>query len=104
MDCSLNAFFKLLDGFEKPLIEKKLSETYRFKYIKLYRYLNGTKQRVRYEVLADLWNVHIDTARSIINIFIKHNVLNKNQQTDQEENNNRGYLFVIPLVHPEINE
>lgn len=103
MDATLKTIFDLLNGFTIQLTQQKLSDKYQLKYIKLYYHLSGTKQRVKYQTLADLWDVHIDTARYIINIFIRHNILAKSQQTDKEENNNRGYLFVSPLIHPKIN-
>lgn len=90
-----------LQNFENRLKKNKLPNNYHLRYIKLYLELNGTKQRIKYSKIAELCGVHEDTARNIINIFIKNNVLKKYQQTDEKENNNRGYLFLEPLVHPQ---
>lgn len=85
--------------FTTALTKSGLPENYHIKYINLYFELNGTKQRIKYLVIADIWRVHKDTARNIIQIFEKYNVVRKCQQTDEKENNNRGYLFIEPLIH-----
>jgi hypothetical protein len=92
---------QFLQDFSGKLKEKKLSKKYHLEYIKLYLELNGTKQRIKYLRLSELWNVHKDTARNIIKIFVEFNVLKKSQQTDDKEDDNRGYLFIEPLVHPQ---
>ena len=66
----------------------------------LYVQLKGTKQRVSYETLSKLWVVTTGTARNILIIFEQYKLIKKTQETDcGSTNNNRGYLFVTPLIH-----
>jgi hypothetical protein len=93
-----------LQNFTQKLDQKNLSEKYQLKYIELYLELNGTKQRIKYLRISELWSVHIDTARNIVKTFMECDVLRKSQQTDENEDTNRGYLFLEPLVHPQEKE
>lgn len=101
MNYDNKTLFEFINSFSFELDRKKLPEKYHLKYIKLYFKLNGTKGHINHNDIAFLWGItNHDRSSYYINIFVKHRVLNKSQQTNISKNNNRGYLFLTPLVHP----
>lgn len=95
------ALFEFINAFSFDLNRKKLPEKYHLKYIKLYFKLNGTKGYINYDDIACLWDLNNkEQASYYINKFKEYELLDKTQQTDLSANNNKGYLFIIPLLHP----
>ena len=92
---------KILGAFLKSLKNVELPHSYYGRYITLYIHLEGSKQRISYTSLVSIWNVEVSTARGIMGILSKYYTIKKTQENDHgNSSNNRGYLFVEPLIHP----
>jgi len=100
MNYDIKALYKFTKLFSLELKRKKFPDKYHLKYIELYSELNGTKGYINYDDIAFLWGVNKEQASYYINKFKEYEVLDKTQQTNISTNNNKGYLFIIPLVHP----
>jgi len=92
-------FIDPLKGFTDSL-NKQLSATYCMYYIDVYTYSRGNKCRIRLEEFAQKWKKEADTCQRIMTKLEKSKVIVKSKESDPNEDNNYGYLFITPLIHP----
>ena len=97
MDVLEEFFIDPLKGFTDSLKNKQLSATYCMYYMDVYIYSRGNKCRIRLEEFSQKWKKEADTCQRIITKLEKSKVIAKSKESDPNEDNNYGYLYITPL-------
>jgi len=100
MNLNLREFAAAMKFFSKALINSKLPKGLWQRYIILYGTVEGAKQRISHETLAKEWSIEIVSVSKVIKKLREYNVILATQESDPSSNDNYGYLFLTPLVHP----
>ena len=100
MDVLKEFFIDPLKEFTDSLKNKQLSATYCMYYMDVYTYSRGNKCRIRLEEFSQKWKKEADTCQKIITKLEKSKVIAKSKESDPNEDNNYGYLYITHLIHP----